>query len=131
LLCFGVKGFVMNKKPIRLKRAKQTRARIATQGVVRLAVHRSNSHIYASVISGDGDKVLTSVSTLESEVKQLLAASSNSGSNVAAATLVGKKIAEKALSLGINSVAFDRSGFRYHGRVKAVAEAARSAGLQL
>ena len=117
----------LTKKEQRLRRACQTRLRILGQGVARLAVHRSNLHIYASVFSGDGTQVLASASTAEKEVRDQLA---GNGGNVAAATLVGKRIAEKAKAAGIDQVAFDRSGFQYHGRVKALAEAAREAGLQ-
>lgn len=90
---------------------------------------RSNLHIYAQVLSEDGGKVLASASTLEKSVREQLGASGKGG-NAAAATLVGKLIAEKAKAAGIEKVAFDRSGFAYHGRVKALAEAAREAGLQ-
>ncbi len=116
----------ISKKQQRLRRARQTRARIALQRVVRLAVHRSNLHIYASIVSDDGQRVLASASTQEKEVREQLA----NGGNVAAAALIGKRIAEKAKAAGIEKVAFDRSGFAYHGRVKALAEAAREAGLQ-
>ena len=119
----------MDKKQSRLRRGRQTRAKIAELKVNRLAVHRTNLHIYASIISPDA-KVLASASTLEAEVRTALAGQSGQGGNVAAATLVGKLVAEKALKAGIAEVAFDRSGFRYHGRVKAVAEAAREAGLK-
>ncbi len=117
---------MLNKKDQRLRRSLQTRARIAIQGVARLTVFRSNLHIYASVISGDGLKVLASASTVEKEVRTEL----NGTGGAAAATLIGKRIAEKAKAAGIDKVAFDRSGFAYHGRVKALAEAAREAGLQ-
>lgn len=116
----------MDKNEIRLRRARKTRARIAAQKVVRLAVHRSNSHIYAQIIDETGDKVLAFASTLEVEVRKDL----TNGGNIAAATLVGKRIAEKAKAAGITAVAFDRSGFHYHGRVKALADAAREAGLE-
>ncbi|MDO9094784.1 MAG: 50S ribosomal protein L18 [Rubrivivax sp.] len=119
----------MTKKEQRLRRSRQTRTRIALQRVVRLAVHRSNQHIYASIVSDDGSLVLASASTAEKEVRDLLGGEGKGG-NVAAATLVGKRIAEKAKAAGIEKVAFDRSGFAFHGRVKAVAEAAREAGLQ-
>jgi len=119
----------MDKKQSRLRRACQTRAKIAELGVNRLTVHRTNLHIYATVVSPDA-KVLASASTLEAEVRQELAGQSGKGGNVTAAVLVGKRLAEKALKVGIAEVAFDRSGFRYHGRVKAVAEAAREAGLK-
>jgi large subunit ribosomal protein L18 len=97
--------------------------------VNRLAVHRTNLHIYASLISPDA-KIIVSASTMEAEVRQELAAQTGKGGNAAAASLVGKRVAEKALKAGITEVAFDRSGFRYHGRVKALAEAAREAGLK-
>lgn len=116
----------MDKKQARLRRAQQARAKIAELKVNRLAVHRTNSHIYANVISPDA-KVLASASTLDPEVRAQL---SGSGGNIAAAALVGKSVAERALKAGVAEVAFDRSGFRYHGRVKAVADAAREAGLK-
>ncbi len=119
----------MDKKQSRLRRGRQTRAKIAELKVVRLAVHRTNLHIYASIIGPDA-QILASASTLEAEVRKELAGQTGVGGNVAAATLVGKRVAEKALKAGIAEVAFDRSGFRYHGRVKAVAEAAREAGLK-
>ena len=121
----------LNKKDQRLRRARQTRVRIATNiavsGAARLAVHRTNLHIYASILSADGGKVLASASTAE---KSLRTEIGGKGGNTAAATLIGKRIAEKAKAAGIDKVAFDRSGFAYHGRVKALAEAAREAGLQ-
>ncbi len=117
---------MLTKKEQRLRRARQTRIRIAQQGAVRLTVNRTNLHIYANVISGDGTKVLASASTVEAEVRAQL----GNGGNKAAAELIGKRIAEKAKAAGIEKVAFDRSGFAYHGRVKALADAAREAGLQ-
>jgi large subunit ribosomal protein L18 len=117
----------MNTKESRLRRARKTRVRIRGQKVTRLVVHRTNSHIYAQIVAADGDKVLTSASTLEGEVRKDL----KNGGNKAAAAAVGKRIAEKAKALGIDSVAFDRSGFKYHGRVAALADAAREAGLSL
>lgn len=119
----------MDKKQSRLRRGRQTRLKIAELKVNRLAVHRTNLHIYATVIGPDA-QVLASASTLEAEVRKELSGQSGAGGNVAAATLVGKRVAEKALKAGITEVAFDRSGFRYHGRIKAVAEAAREAGLK-
>ncbi len=110
----------------RERRARRTRAKISELGVVRLTVHRTNQHVYAQIIDASGAKVLASASTLEPEVRKELA----NGGNVKAATLVGQRIAEKAKKAGIESVAFDRSGFRYHGRVKALAEAAREGGLK-
>ena len=114
------------KNEARQRRARKTRAKIAEQKTVRLAVSRSNLHIYAQIISADGGKVLASASTLEVEVRKELA----NGGNAAAAVLVGKRIAEKAKSAGIVEVAFDRSGYKYHGRVKALADAAREHGLK-
>nr|WP_315197705.1 50S ribosomal protein L18 [uncultured Aquabacterium sp.] len=115
----------LSKKEQRLRRARQTRVRIALQGAVRLTVTRSNLHIYASVISGDGTKVLASASTQEKEVRDQI----KNGSNAEAASLIGKRIAEKAKAAGVEKVAFDRAGYQYHGRIKALAEAAREAGL--
>jgi len=120
---------MLNKKDQRIRRSKQTRVRIAIQRTARLTVFRSNLHIYASVISGDGDKVLASASTAEAELRKQLGAAGKGG-NVSAATIVGQRIAERAKAAGIDRVAFDRAGFAYHGRVKALAEAAREAGLQ-
>jgi large subunit ribosomal protein L18 len=119
----------MTKKEQRLRRSRQTRVRISQQGAVRLAVHRSNLHIYASIVSGDGSQVLASASTAEKEVRAELGGDGKGG-NTAAAAIIGKRIAEKAKAAGIEKVAFDRSGFAYHGRVKALADAAREAGLQ-
>lgn len=115
----------MDKKIARIRRARKTRAKIADLNMVRLSVFRSNNHIYAQVINADGNQVLAQASTAEAEVRESL----KSGSSVAAAQLVGKRIAEKAKAAGIENVAFDRSGFKYHGRVKALAEAARENGL--
>jgi large subunit ribosomal protein L18 len=120
---------MLTKKQQRLRRSRQTRIRIATQGVARLTVNRTNLHIYASVISGDGGKVLASASTAEAEVRTALGGPGKGG-NTAAAQAVGKRVAEKARAAGVEKVAFDRSGFAYHGRVKALADAAREAGLQ-
>lgn len=114
------------KKEARQRRARKTRARIAEKKAVRLAIHRTNLHIYAQVISDCGGKVLASASSVEAEIRKDMA----NGGNIAAAAVVGKRIAEKAKSAGITQVAFDRSGNRYHGRVKALAEAAREHGLQ-
>jgi large subunit ribosomal protein L18 len=120
---------MLNKKDQRVRRSRQTRARIARQRVARLSVFRTNSHIYASVISDDGSRVLASASTLEADIRKELGDAANGG-NVGAASIVGKRIAEKAKAAGIEKVAFDRAGFAYHGRIKALAEAAREAGLQ-
>ncbi len=115
-----------NPTKSRLRRARRTRAKITELKMVRLAVHRSNCHIYAQLIDGAGGKVLTSASTLEPEVRKQL----TNGGTIGAAAEVGRRVAEKARSLGIETVAFDRSGFKYHGRVKALAEAAREHGLK-
>ncbi|HLX22907.1 MAG TPA: 50S ribosomal protein L18 [Usitatibacter sp.] len=116
----------MDKKTSRIRRAAKTRVRIARHAAVRLAVHRTNLHIYAQVIDASGGKVLASASTLEKEVR----ASHPNGAKKEAAAEVGKRIAAKAKAAGITQVAFDRAGFSYHGRVKALAEAAREGGLQ-
>jgi len=120
---------MLSKKEQRLRRARQTRIRIATQGVARLTVNRTNLHIYASVISGDGGKVIATASSAEPEVRKELGGSGKGG-NVAAAQMIGKRLAEKARAAGVEKVAFDRACFAYHGRVKALADAAREAGLQ-
>jgi large subunit ribosomal protein L18 len=120
---------MLTKKEQRLRRARQTRIRIASQGVARLTVNRTNLHIYASVISGDGGKVLATASTAEAEVRTTLGGAGKGG-NVAAAQIIGKRLAERAKAVGVEKVAFDRAGFAYHGRVKALADAAREAGLQ-
>ena len=121
---------MIDKKEARLRRARATRARIALQKVNRLTVTRTNLHIYASVISADGSKVLASASTAEVEVRNQLAAVKGKGGNVNAAKLIGERIAKKARAAGVEQVAFDRAGFRYHGRVRALADAAREAGLK-
>jgi large subunit ribosomal protein L18 len=120
---------MLTKREQRRRRAVQTRKRIAQQRVARLTVHRTNLHIYASVISDDGTRVLASASTAEADVRKELGAAGKGG-NVAAATVIGKRIAEKARAAGVETVAFDRAGFAFHGRVKALADAAREAGLK-
>ena len=120
---------MLNRKDQRLRRSKQTRVRIVLQKTARLTVFRSNLHIYASVISDDGAKVLASASTAEKEVRSQLGGAGKGG-NAAAAAIIGKRIAERAKAAGVDKVAFDRAGFAYHGRVKALADAAREAGLQ-
>ena len=110
----------------RLRRARQTRAKIMELAVVRLTVHRSNFHIYAQVIDPTGAKVLASASTIEPDVRNNV----KYGGNVKAAAEVGRRIAERAKKLGIEAVAFDRAGYKFHGRVKALAQAAREAGLK-
>jgi large subunit ribosomal protein L18 len=112
------------KKEKRMRRAKKTRAQIHQLQMPRLCVHRTPQHIYAQIIMPDG-KVVTSASTLEKEVKKEV----SYGGNVNAAKIIGKKIAERTIALNIKSIAFDRSGFRYHGRVQALADAAREFGL--
>ncbi|MBK6337064.1 MAG: 50S ribosomal protein L18 [Betaproteobacteria bacterium] len=116
----------MNKKEARVRRSRKTRARIAEQRATRLVVSRSNSHIYAQIVAPTGDKVLAAASTAEADVRKDM----KNGGNKAAAAVIGKLIADKAKALGIESVAFDRSGFRYHGRVQALADAARENGLK-
>ena len=117
---------MINKKESRLRRARQTRAKIVELKVNRLTVHRTNTHIYATVLSPDS-KVLATASSLQLELREQL---KGNGGNVSAAVLVGRQLAQKARAAGVVDVAFDRSGFRYHGRVKALAEAAREAGLK-
>ena len=116
----------MDKNIARLRRAKTTRSHIRELGVARLSVLRSGQHLYAQVFTADGSKVLASASTLQTDVKEGL----KNGKNSDAASRVGKLIAERALAAGIEKVAFDRSGYRYHGRIKALAEAAREGGLK-
>ena len=116
----------MNKNDARVRRARKTRVRIALQRATRLVVSRSNCHIYAQIIAPSGDKVLAAASTVEAEVRKDV----KNGGNKAAAAMVGKRIADRAKALGIETVAFDRSGYRYHGRVQALADAAREAGLK-
>ena len=113
------------KKAARLRRAKKTRAHIRRLGVPRLSVHRSGRHIYAQVISAEGGEVIAAASTLQKKVKADL----KSTSNKEAAAAVGKAVAKRAVKAGVKEVAFDRSGFRYHGRIKVLADAAREKGL--
>ena len=114
------------KNDARLHRARQTRLKIREIGAVRLTVHRTNLHIYAQITSASGDKILASASTTEKEMRGQL----KHGANRKAAELVGQRIAAKAKEKGIEKVAFDRAGYRYHGRVKALADAARAGGLK-
>jgi len=116
----------LDKKQNRLRRARRGRSKIRELKANRLSIHRTPQHIYAQVIGPDGAKVLASASTLEAEVRKGI----KNGGNVEAAAIVGARIAEKAKAVGIDTVAFDRSGFRYHGRVQALADAAREAGLK-
>ena len=120
----------MDKNQSRLRRSRQTRLKIRELRVNRLTVHRSNQHIYACIIAPSGDTILVSASTVETDLRAQIAGQTGKGGNTSAAALVGKRLAEKALQVGIDSVAFDRSGYRYHGRVKALADAAREAGLK-
>jgi large subunit ribosomal protein L18 len=117
---------MLDKNEQRLRRARKTRAKIAELTAVRLTVHRSNSHIYAQVIDPSGAKVLAAASTIEAEVR----ASLKKGGNIKAAAEIGRRIAERAKKAGIEAVAFDRGGYKYHGRIKALADAAREAGLK-
>ena len=117
---------MFDKNSARLRRARKTRAKIRQIEATRLTVTRTNSHIYAQITAGDGAKVLASASTAEKEVRAQL----KHGGNVKAAEVVGQRIAEKAKAAGIETVAFDRGGYRYHGRVKALADAARAGGLK-
>ena len=116
----------MDKKAARKRRGLRTRVKIRELGAYRLCVHRTPCHIYAQVIAPGGSQVLAAASTLEAALREGL----KSTGNIEAAKIVGRAIAEKALAAGIQEVAFDRSGFRYHGRVKALADAARENGLQ-
>lgn len=115
-----------NLREKRIRRSKQTRKRIALIGAIRLTVHRTNCHIYAQLIDDKKGNTIASASTLESDFRKQI----STGSNVAAAVSVGKRIAEKALHIGISDIAFDRSGYKYHGRIKALADAAREGGLK-
>jgi len=117
---------MISKKANRMRRAKKTRAKISELGAHRLSIHRTPRHIYAQVISPDGSKIIAAASTVQKDV----AGEVKSTGNIEAASLVGKAIAEKSKSAGVTTVAFDRSGFRYHGRVKALADAARESGLE-
>jgi large subunit ribosomal protein L18 len=116
----------MNKNIARLRRAKSTRSHIRKLGVARLSVLRTGQHLYAQIFTADGSVVLASANTAQADVKEGL----KNGKNIDAATKVGKLIAERAKAAGVEKVAFDRSGYRYHGRIKALAEAAREGGLQ-
>ena len=116
----------MDKKQSRMKRALKLRSKIKKLSVTRLSIHKTSQHIYAQVISGDGGTTLASASTTQAEIK----ASLKYTGNIAAAAEVGKFIAQKAIAAGVTEVAFDRSGFKYHGRDKALADAAREAGLK-
>ena len=116
----------MNKKQARNRRARRTRARIAELGVHRLTVTRTPRHVYAQVMKPDGSAVIASASTIDKSLRGDI----GYGGNVSAASAVGKAVAERAIAAGVTAVAFDRAGYKYHGRVKALADAAREAGLQ-
>ena len=116
----------MNKKQSRIRRATKTRRHIRELGAVRLCVHRTPRHIYAQVLTDDGARVLAAASTVEKQLRDEL----GNGGNTVAAAAVGKLVAERARAAGIEVVAFDRAGFKYHGRVKALADAAREHGLK-
>ncbi|MGJ0486315.1 MAG: 50S ribosomal protein L18 [Methylomicrobium sp.] len=116
----------MEKKNSRMKRALKLRSKIKRLGATRLSIHKTSQHIYAQIISSDGNQTLASASTNQAAIKSGVGGTSN----IKAAAEVGKAIAERALAAGITEVAFDRSGFKYHGRVKALADAAREAGLK-
>ena len=115
---------MIDKKKSRLRRARRSRAKMRELNSNRLCVHRTPRHIYAQIINGDGSNVICTASTLDKDLRK------TNGGNVSAAAEVGKRIAERAKEKGIQAVAFDRSGFRYHGRVKALADAARESGLE-
>lgn len=116
----------MDKKAARLRRARKTRAKIRESRMHRLSVHRTPRHMYAQIITPDGGSTLVAASTVERDVRTEV----GRGGNVEAAKLIGKRLAEKAKAKGITNVAFDRSGYRFHGRVKALADAARENGLE-
>ena len=116
----------MDKKASRQRRARKARAKISELGMARLCIHRTPRHIYAQIIDTSGDKVLASASTVDKELRKDVKTTGNSD----AAAAIGKAVAERAQAAGVTTVAFDRSGFKYHGRVKALADAAREAGLQ-
>ena len=116
----------MDKKTARLRRAKKTRSHIRRLGVPRLTVHRSGRHIYAQVIAAEGGNVIAAASTVQKDLRTGLTSTSNKD----AAKAVGKAVAEKAVAAGVTDVAFDRSGYRYHGRVAELADAARESGLK-
>jgi len=115
----------MKSKDMRIRRRQRTRIKIRQLGMARLCINRTPRHIYAQIISPQGDRTIASVSTLDSDIRS----QASNGGNVAAAQLVGKLVAERARAAGVERVSFDRSGFKFHGRVKALADAAREAGL--
>jgi large subunit ribosomal protein L18 len=117
---------VLDKKQSRIRRGAHGRKRITSLGKVRLCIHRTPRHIYAQIISGDASTTIVSASTIEKEVREKLKYTGN----VDSAEVIGELIAKRALAKGVEEVAFDRAGFKYHGRVKALAEAARKSGLK-
>ena len=116
---------MLNLKEKRIRRSRKTRNKISELGIIRLSVFRTNSHIYAQLIDKKNNKIITSASTLEPDVRKEI----TSGGNVAAAIIIGRRIAEKGKICGVSKIAFDRAGYKYHGRVKALADAAREHGL--
>lgn len=118
----------MDKTATRLRRAKKTRAKIYELGETRLTVHRTSSHIYAQIIDSARDRVIAAASSLDEEIKAKI--KKGRGGNIAAAKMVGTLIASRAQAAGVKKVAFDRSGFRYHGRIQALADAAREGGIE-
>ena len=116
----------MNKRAARIRRGKRSRMKMRELGATRLSIYRSSRHIYAQIISGDENKIIASASTVEKSMRDEL----DYTGNASAAAAIGKLVAERAQEKGVKAVAFDRSGFKYHGRVKALADAAREAGLQ-
>lgn len=116
----------MNKKESRIRRSRKTRARIRLQGIDRLCIHRTPRHIYAQVVASNGSIIVASASTLDKDLRRKIKYSGN----IDAATIVGQTIAERAKAAGVSKVAFDRSGFKYHGRIKALADAARENGME-
>jgi len=116
-----------SKQQSRIRRARKTRIKIREQDIIRLSIHRTSQHTYAQIIDDAKGQTLVSASTLEAEVRDQV----RHGGNIEAARMIGKRIAEKALAAGIKRVAYDRSGFKYHGRIQSLADAARENGLQI
>ncbi len=116
-----------SKQQSRIRRARKTRIKIREQDVIRLSIHRTSQHTYAQIIDDAKGQTLVSASTLEAEIRDQV----RHGGNIEAARMIGKRIAEKALAAGIKRVAYDRSGFKYHGRIQSLADAARENGLQI
>lgn len=116
----------MNLKDKRIRRSIKTRLKIAKTGAIRLSIHRTNMHIYAQLIDDKSNKTIAAASSLEPDIRNRI----KCGNNIGAATEIGKLIAEKGLKNGVTDIAFDRSGYKYHGRIKALAEAAREHGLK-